>query len=170
MFSQANISQSGPLVQVVPHRNLGVIIDSRKPTFNSSNLLSRPAREYLRIYEIVWKYLKASEITWKKKRDYPAVLVLTSLLLYCWIQLDEPHTVDKSLLAHYFVRSNMGISVEQHRSKISSHDNFLKKRRFVAFQGSFLEYNPNDVLHESRESFIYQHWNKFLDNTKCGMK
>ena len=65
----------------------------------------------------------------------------------------------------------MGISVEQHRSKISSHDNFLKKRRFVAFQGSFLEYNPNDVLHESRESYLptlkqvfgqYKMWNEVV--------
>ena len=42
-FTVANILRSGPLVQVAPHRNLGVIIDSRKPIFNGLNLLSRPA-------------------------------------------------------------------------------------------------------------------------------
>ena len=34
-------------MQVAPHRNLGVIIDSRKPTFNVLDLLSRPVLDQL---------------------------------------------------------------------------------------------------------------------------
>ena len=52
-------------IGVSPHSvwNLRVNIDARKLTFNGLNLLSRPAWEYLRIFESVWKYLKGSEIT-----------------------------------------------------------------------------------------------------------
>ena len=34
-------------MQVAPHQNLGVIIDSRKPKFNVLDLLSRPVLDQL---------------------------------------------------------------------------------------------------------------------------
>ena len=43
----------------------------------------------------------------------------------------------------------MGISVEQYRSRIGSHDNFLKTKDALSrFKGSFLECNANDAIHE----------------------
>ena len=48
----------------------------------------------------------------------------------------------------------MGISVEQYRSRIGSHDNFLKIKD-AFFQGSFLEYNAYDVLHECFKFYLY---------------
>ena len=43
----------------------------------------------------------------------------------------------------------MRISVEQYRSRIGSHDNFLKVNDALSrFKDRLLEYNANDVLHE----------------------
>ena len=50
----------------------------------NSNLLSRPAWEYLRISESVWKYLKGSEVTWKQKRLSCACVVLAVVVESNW--------------------------------------------------------------------------------------
>ena len=93
LLSQVNISPSRPLVQVAPHWNLGAIIDSRKPTFNVLNLLSRPAWEYQRIFESVWYYLKGSEInTCRKQKTLLCLCCHCCCYCCCWIKLDEPST------------------------------------------------------------------------------
>ena len=104
----------------------------------NSNLLTRPAWEYLRISESVrvfkrlWSYLKAKE----------TLLWLCCPCYCCWIQLENhSHTVDKSLLAHNFVRSkwygNLCWTIPI-KNRLSWQFP-LKKLCFVAFQGSFLE-------------------------------
>ena len=147
-FTVANISRSGPLVQVAPHRNLGVIIDSRKPIFNGLNLLSRPAWEYRRISECVWKYLKASEITWKQKRFSCSACVFLAVVAVELNWTNHPHTVDKSLLTQDFVRrkwyGNLCWTIPIKKSALMR----ISVKEKMPCRVLFLERNANDVLHE----------------------
>ena len=113
--------------------------------------------KYLKVCESFWKALKLLE----SKRNSP-VLVLSLLLLLNRIGWTI-HT-QLSLLAHNNLFSSEARLIWESLLNNTNQESALVtisfKRCFVAFQGSSLEYNANDVLH----------WNKLLDNTNYGMK
>ena len=128
----------------VSHWIFGVIywLSQDNICINGLNLLSRPSWKSLKVFGSLWNYLKAKEI----------LLCLRCPCDVVALELDEPCThictVDKSLLAHDFIRSKWNWNLcwtIPIKNRLSWQ--FPKKKRcFVGFQRPFLEYNANDVL------------------------
>ena len=69
------------------------------------------------------------------------------------VAFDSPFTVENFKTT----KASMGILIEQHRSRISSHDNFVKTKDTLShWKNHFLEFNVDDGFLQCLYSAAYK--------------